>query len=411
MTTSGTDGGAGGSTGTAAALPCDVEQVLRARCQGCHRQPPQFGAPMPLLTYADTQATRPGGTKVSQLMKTLVSMNAMPPSATPTGPLTTAERATLLNWLDAGTPAGAGNCVTPYGMDGGAPPAPAAMDLPCAPSHEFRAFGAAAGTPFPVPVANDHYQCFNFQSPFTEPEQAIAWAPIIDDTRVVHHWILYAQQGTFPGPSGCDHNTRTFLMGWAPGGGVATLPADVGLELPNPSGSWLSLEVHYNNKAQIRDARDRSGVAICTTKAPRAKEAGILTLGNRRLVIPPGATGHPVTGECAPTATALLAEPLHVLGSGPHMHQLGVSFKTEIERAGQVTTLVDVPRWDFASQQFYWNDPEKMLIRPGDSVRTTCVYNNPTNQTIRFGERTQDEMCLNFVMVYPISAVPVRACL
>src|SRR5436305_10248870 len=44
------------------ALPCDVARVLGTRCQGCHGKPPLYGAPMPLATWADTQAVPPGDT-------------------------------------------------------------------------------------------------------------------------------------------------------------------------------------------------------------------------------------------------------------------------------------------------------------------------------------------------------------
>src|SRR4051812_45598543 len=70
-----TDAGPGGSVVHEPAgderLPCEVAAVLQARCQSCHRQPGLFGAPMPLLTWADTQASAPsGGGKVWQMMKT-----------------------------------------------------------------------------------------------------------------------------------------------------------------------------------------------------------------------------------------------------------------------------------------------------------------------------------------------------
>src|SRR5687767_13432460 len=48
-------------TPVSGALPCAVAQVLAAKCQACHRKPPVFGAPMPLQSYADTQARAPTG--------------------------------------------------------------------------------------------------------------------------------------------------------------------------------------------------------------------------------------------------------------------------------------------------------------------------------------------------------------
>jgi hypothetical protein len=389
------------------ALPCAVAQVLAAKCRTCHRRPPLFGAPMPLLTLSDTRAPAPSGQGlVWESMRTKVTKGLMPPPTTPTGPLTAAEKATLLDWLNSGAPAGADAC-TPA-PDAGAPPsAPSGPStLPCTPKHEFRAHGAAATDPFPVPVEANAYRCFTFPVPFTAGEQAIAWAPIIDDARVIHHWILYGHKNTTM-PTGCGDTGRVFLMGWAPGGQNGMLPPDVGLELPDP-GSWLTLEVHYNNSAKLTGAQDRSGVALCTTDTPRPQEAGVLTLGSIQIALPPDGAEHTVTSEFPGTITRLLQDQLHVLWTSPHMHLTGTSFKTEIVRNGQTIPLVDVPTWDFNSQRAYPQDPTKTQILPGDTLRTTCTYKNTTGAPIRFGENTENEMCFNFVAVYPITRVTLR---
>jgi hypothetical protein len=279
--------------------------------------------------------------------------------------------------------------------------------LPCKPKHEFRAHGATPGSPFAVPVnADDLYRCFTFQAPFGTDEQATAWAPIIDDARVVHHWILYAHKTQ---PTGCTQAGRTFLMGWAPGGHNTEMPAEVGLDLPDP-GAWLSLEIHYNNKARVTDARDRTGVAFCSTETPRKYVGGTITLGAHRIAIPPGATNHEVTSEIGGLLTrGGIRETLQVIGSWPHMHQLGVGFRTEITRGGVTAPMVSLGSWNFHDQRLY-PPQEKMAatIAAGDAVKTTCVYKNPGNSVVRFGEGTNDEMCLNFVIAYPIDKVSTR---
>jgi hypothetical protein len=405
----------GGSVDPApGALPCEVERVLQQRCQSCHQSPPKFGAPMPLLTYSDTQAPALGGQlSVRQVMKAKVETGKMPPPSTPSGPLSADEKRALLAWLEAGSPRGTQQSCTPGGQNPALPPSappgtpPSAQPaLPCTPKYEFRASGAAASDPFVVPQVTDTYRCFAFQVPFAAGEQAIAWAPIIDDSRVVHHWILYAHRNTVR-PVGCGDTGRVFLMGWAPGGQNGIMPPDVGLELPDP-GTWLSLEVHYNNGARFADARDRSGVSICTTDTPRPKEAGVITLGSIGIAIPPGAESHPVVSDIPGALTQLLPETLHVLWTSPHMHTNGKTFRTDITRAGQTINLVDVPSWNFGDQRAFIRDPETTLIQAGDSLRTTCTYGNPTSAPIRFGEKTENEMCFNFVVAYPITRVANR---
>jgi hypothetical protein len=179
------------------------------------------------------------------------------------------------------------------------------------------------------------------------------------------------------------------------------LPDDISLELPGQD-QWLILQLHYHNASGLTDARDRSGVAMCTTPVARPKVAGFVTLGSIWINIPPRAMGHAVTGECGSNITRLLQGDLTITTSFPHMHQLGRSLRTEILRAnGDLEPVIDVPNFDFESQRSYPLDPPRIL-RPGDGIRTTCVYDNTTDQRVRFGERTEDEMCLNFVLVHPI---------
>jgi cysteine-rich repeat protein len=92
-------------------LPCDVQSVLQAKCQGCHGQP-LMGGPMPLVTLADLRADSPApnaGTPVWQRVKVRISdapgpIGPMPPSWAPTGALSAEQKATLNSWLEAGAP-------------------------------------------------------------------------------------------------------------------------------------------------------------------------------------------------------------------------------------------------------------------------------------------------------------------
>ena len=104
-----------------------------------------------------------------------------------------ADRDALAAWIDGGTPNGTcGPSNPPAGPSG-------PEHLPCEPSHTFVAHAAGSTDRYEVPVAADNlYQCFTFRSPFAEGMQATAWAPIIDDERVIHHWILYRTASVLP---------------------------------------------------------------------------------------------------------------------------------------------------------------------------------------------------------------------
>jgi hypothetical protein len=395
------------ASASAPGMPCDVAAVVRSRCVGCHGSPPLHGAPMSLTTADHFQQAAMNRQKVWSVARMRIEAGTMPPSSAPQ--LTPAEKATLLGWLAEGAPGTTGGAACTVAPP---PPGPPEPTLGCPPDHTFLSRGGDAAEGYPVPTALNHYECFNFPVPFEAQEQAFEWAPVIGDARVVHHWILYAVKGT---GNNCNQLKR-FVVGWAPGGTTQKTPPNIGLELPNTD-ERLLLEVHYNNPTMLTGIKDKTGVAICTTKTPRAIEAGVITFGSTNIRIPARTRDFEVKGSCDATLTRLLPEPVHLLSSFPHMHQRGVRFATWLNRTGGTSVpVVEVKTWDFNHQAAYPHDHEQLIIRPGDSVATTCTYTNPGDQEIRFGENTENEMCFNFATVYPVSAVralnsrPLRLC-
>jgi hypothetical protein len=368
---------------------------------------------MPLVTWDDTQ--RPSisnpAEPVWKRMKARLhdAKSPMPPVT----PLATSDLAALDAWLDAGAPRAEGTCVSR--ADAGPQPASGPDALPCPRSEQrtFLAHGAGPGGKFHVDQnGGNEYACFSWRSPFGTPTEATAFAPVIDDKRVVHHWILYQTASQQPdgqfGPCNMPSDAR-FVAGWAPGGGNTVLPTDVGQDLQGASGSFI-LQLHYWNVAGYADANDASGVAFCTTTTPRPHAAAVVALGTLNISIPPHTPDYVATATCTDKATS----EIHIIRTAPHMHTHGTSFKTEILRAASsaLDTLVDVPRWDFNNQAGREVD---VLLNPGDVLRTQCHYTNAGDTTITFGERTEDEMCFNFVLVWPVSAItsifgPVTYC-
>jgi uncharacterized protein YbaA (DUF1428 family) len=393
--------------GSGEGLPCDIHAALSTACGACHSDPPKYGAPMSLASLADVQA--PAASDPSRSVRELMierltaESDAMPPG----GDIEEGLRQLLVDWLQAGAPAGDDDsCQGSGGAGGSAPVGPDA--LPCEPTHVFTAHASGESSAFTVPEvgADNLYQCFSFASPFGDTTQATAWAPIVDDERVLHHWILYRTQT--PQVDGAVTpcampSDSTFVAGWAPGGQNFVLPDEVGLELGGAE-HWYILQVHYHNTAHHDDALDASGVAFCTTDTPREHTAGIVSLGTIAIDVPPHAVSHEETGLCPSWITNYLPGPLTMIASFPHMHELGRKLETDILRDGRqeaVDTLVSVDEFSFDDQRYYAHDPP-VLLHPGDALRTTCTYDNPGDTPVGFGEKTEDEMCFNFVLVYPI---------
>src|SRR6185295_17072612 len=89
-----------------AGLPCGVQGILQKNCVRCHAATPQFGAPMPLVSYADLMApavSQPSRT-VYELVLERVTSDARPMPPVPNDRLSLDDRAALSAWMQAGTP-------------------------------------------------------------------------------------------------------------------------------------------------------------------------------------------------------------------------------------------------------------------------------------------------------------------
>ncbi len=398
------DGGVDGDAAApvASGLPCVIEELLDANCRGCHGPDPQFGAPMSLVTRDDLLAPAPtdDSMTVYEMMQVRVSSDIAPMPPPPNEPLSPAELTALDDWIAAGTPGNEDICDD---LPGPSAPIGSPYDWPtedeCDHLVQLRAFDDE-DSKFEVPLRNDHYECFEFEIPWGEEVHGLGFRPVIDDTRVVHHWLLYAddQEGRDGRHYRCSgaHPNSELLAGWAPGGTEIVMPPNVGLKMPAP-GSRFVLEIHYNNTAGHTDAADSSGVEICATSRLRENTAGMHWLGSEGIAMFSGGETN-VVGTCSPQSD----EPIHILQSWPHMHQLGTRMKSFIIRADDTReTLVDKP-FSFESQVSYWTPA---TIMPGDRIRTVCTYNNTTGGLVTFGSGTDDEMCYNFVMAWPIGAL------
>ncbi|RYZ02599.1 MAG: hypothetical protein EOO73_31125 [Myxococcales bacterium] len=122
LATGGSDGGAtvGGEASEEGVSFCNALIVIRNKCQRCHGDPLRNSAPVPFLTYEDTQARYYMSNKrwweimipsVEQDFMPYVALNDPPGIMPPVEPLTAEEKATLLGWLEQGAkPEGGTDC-------------------------------------------------------------------------------------------------------------------------------------------------------------------------------------------------------------------------------------------------------------------------------------------------------------
>jgi cytochrome c551/c552 len=410
------DAGAAAPSGQ---LPCAVKSVVDRYCATCHGVPTQFGAPLSLASVADFRATAPVSKQTAQMaaIDRITSKAAnvlMPPPQQPQLP--EADKTTLLNWLRAGAPAGAA-CAPPAANAGadaaaGRPDGGSAQSAPdaaapgasndCDVSFELRAHDGQGGK-FPVPLENDHYECFYFKAEVEANTLATVLSPLLDDTRTLHHWLLFAAPNENESPSGthrkCDgiHPGAYLMAAWLPGTPAQVMPPDVGMEMPSGAGAQFILENHYNNIARYQDASDKSGVKVCATKKPKAQHAAIHWLGSELITLQPRSAG-----SAQATCTPASQQPIHILNVIPHMHKLGRYATMTIMRANGTREMLHDAPFAFENQAIYAKD---VVLNPGDRVQTRCDYMNDTSGVVTLGEKTSNEMCYIFTLAYPVGSM------
>ncbi|MET0285742.1 MAG: hypothetical protein ABW352_14780 [Polyangiales bacterium] len=376
----------GGVTGIKQGSWCAAREVLQSACTDCHGTVPSAGAPMSLETYDDLSAAAKSdrSKKVYQVVKDRIhdTKNPMPPQRE----MTSSEMAAIDDWVAAGAKNDT-TCTDKVGQDD----TPAAPWPPpgCDQIYEVRA--GENGQQAVIKAGTETHPQFYIDAPWGEEKvQAIAFRPITDNKKVLHHWIIYENSG----------RTGAFITGWAPGQDdtkLKELPSNIGIYLPTGPKS-LRLDMHYFNTAGTQDELDRSGVEICVTKTPRPVTATTFQNFSALPFVAPGADVD-ISGSCQ----VELTEPVFLMSESPHAHQYATWTKLIVQRGDQTFTLHD-KAFRFEEQTSTPIDPF-FELKNGDVVTTTCHFKNDTNRFITFSESTNGEMCFNFAVYYPMGAL------
>jgi peroxiredoxin len=279
-----------------------VAAIMQNRCQECHR--PGEVAPFSLLTYEDAQK------RGKRIREALIEERMPPWHADPRygkflndRRLSAYERATLLAWIDAGTPKGDDKDMPPPRtfVDGwkiGKPDQVIAMD------KEFKVPATGVLT----------YQRFKVDTNFTDDVWIQAAEARPGNRAVVHHILVYILPPGRENPYDAD-GTASTLTGWAPGDMPAIFPAGMARKIP--AKSRFMFEVHYTPNGT--EQTDRSSVGIIFTKKPPQHAVETNILANMGLVVPPRTANH--VGQM----TFTFKDDALVIAFMPHMHLRGTS--------------------------------------------------------------------------------------
>jgi hypothetical protein len=361
---------------------------------------------------------------VHELVQTRIHDSARP--MPPNTKLADADMSALDSWLQGGVPTGsASDAQCDVGASGGTlkPGARGPRDFttgrltptPEETCYEFKVHGSTTSvddTKYEI-ADGEHYEQFYYDVPWPAGQVATAYATLSDNAAVLHHWLLFSTNEaqvegnhiTAPYPTliGFD---PVLLAGWAVGGPNVVAPDDVGFELPDP-GRTINVQWHFYNSTGKPQA-DGSSIQICTVpKETRSKLANVTWAGTEDLNgnVWFGGAGMPprqestFTTTCVPGRRGMTADQnIHIIGFEPHMHRIGKRMTTSVKHTdGSMEMVFDQP-FDFGSETHY---PVDLDLKPGESLVTSCTFNNDTDRGVAFGESSDSEMCYQFTWAYP----------
>jgi hypothetical protein len=383
---------------------------------------------MSLVTFADLHkpaATQPT-MKVYQLAQLRIhdTMRPMPPTTM----MKAVDGEALDKWFSAGALTGTSadaNCTVTSikpgavegNVDGSYGPLVAGPGEHC---YEFKTHQSTTSVdkaPYEIGANGEHYEQFYFSVPWPKDSVATSYATVVDNAKILHHWLLFSTaekevdgfHKTVPLPT-LIGASPVLLTGWALGGPNLVAPKDVGFELPDP-GSQLNVQWHFYNSTSSPQ-RDASSVQICTVpKAMRPHVGAVTWLGTEDLNGSKwfGGAGMPAhqvstfSSVCNPLRTgASASEPLHIIGFEPHMHRIGTRMQTEvIHKDGKLEMIFD-KLFSFGNETHYYQSYD---LLPGETLRTSCTFNNTNDFGVPFGESSDTEMCYQFVFSWPAHAM------
>ena len=143
------------------------------------------------------------------------------------------------------------------------------------------------------------------------------------------------------------------------------------------------------------------------TSKLRPHDAGFLITGSLTFAIPPAAAKYTVYGNAeAACCSSRMPTDIHILASTPHMHLLGRASTLNLWSGDTKRNLFTQKAYDYNTPQRFDLADQNIILKRGDWLETTCTFDSRqrTNYT-RFGEATDAEMCLAFILHYPVSSV------
>ncbi|WP_437202228.1 redoxin domain-containing protein [Planctomicrobium sp. SH664] len=214
---------------------------------------------------------------------------------------------------------------------------------------------------------------------------------------VVHHIIAFLH------PEGKGSKKAVFLAGYVPGLRLENgLPPGAAKKIP--AGSWIRFQVHYTPIGV--EQQDLSSLGLLEARPEEVTHEVITAdVSNPGIELQPYLANQTFKGR-----SPIFRRDVQLISMAPHMHVRGQSFRFEyISPDEQVTTLLNVPKYDFNWQTRYAT-ATPISIEAGSRIRCVAQFDNsaqnPANpdpsKTVKWGDQTWDEMLIGyFDLIFP----------
>lgn len=362
----------------------DVVPILQQNCQACHQDEGKnmggLVAPFPLVSYEDVR-------RYASRIARAVGSGSMPPWSAASQhagvfkderTLAPEEKATLLTWVENGSPAG---------NPSDAPPQPAFL------TAAAETGGWSLGEPdLILSFPDDHCLADDMRDEYINIPVEITEEMMPED-----RWISSVEYRNGP----AVHHIISAVGGLVPGAEPSLYEEGYG-RVFREGPRTVRFQMHFNKEPG-------PGTALCTNiqAGIRFKEAGEvithMTSGDdlmmRSIRIPAGDPSYSHSTEYT------FEEDVRMLGFMPHMHLRGKAALYEVTYpSGEHEVLLHVPKYDFNWQHSY-DFIEPPLIPAGSTLQFTLWWDNsadnPANpdptEEVTWGLPTHAEMSQGYM--------------
>jgi len=373
----------------------EVAPIIIENCVECHRQ--GGVGPFALDSYIMLLGWSP-------MIREVILNKRMPPTqvdpyighSDDARRLEKSEMQTLVHWINAGAPRGAGES-DPLELFNFSPIENWFLGPP-----DHIASGASNDVP-PTGVLDYIYDDIDLEFDEDKWVRAIQYKP--GDSSVLHHLVTFvtAPEEDFWGPERNKQDvTRRFLGSYSPGkSNVEIFPKGTGVFIPK--GYKLSMQFHYVTNGQR--TTDASQLALYFSEEKNLQERFVQAVA-ARFIVPSNEPNHLIR------AAHLFEENVVLTGVRAKMNYRGKKMKFAIEEVdGVLREIFSIPAYNYGWQPHYTLDKPE-VITAGTRVHVIGAFDNsisnPANpdpdKELKFGLNSWDEMFTGYFTFHNASA-------